>query len=562
MSVAGAITRWAGRRALLWLLLVAALTLGGALAQSTATSGAITGRLARIEAAERDLKGVVAAQRGRAVTRLAAADRESRSAVTRRLAAARAELAGLGTARPGALDMLQAPRAAIVRAVRTDLQRELLAQEIAFLTGLVANLDDRGRVVLAGAGLDARIAAADARAAAAAQAEARAVADLEALAGRPWLRRHVVEGFRVVDLGAVYEQRRAGAAAALAAARADRARLVAQRRLLRQVAALATPVVAVAALEAVLGPVSAAAAGQRAALAGTLAGEARGWYARLGIGSVLVPALWALAAITLLPLAIRTLFYWVVAPLAARQEPIRLMAPGVAIPVPPGSRVSWAIAPGPSEELLVKQGFVQTIGAGGETATQAVLDTRFPLSSWAAGLVFLTRVRSAAVTVSAVRDPFAEVAVLDLPAGARCVVQPRALAGVVQAVGAPMRITSHWRLGTLAAWATGQLRFLVFHGPGRLILHGGRGVRVEAAGQGRSIGQAQLLGFSAGLAYRVARTETFLPYLFGLEPLLKDRVMAGAGVLIAEEAPLAGRRRGRRGGLEGAVDAALKVFGI
>ena len=107
------------------------------------------------------------------------------------------------------------------------------------------------------------------------------------------------------------------------------------------------------------------------------------------------------------------------------------------------------------------------------------------------------------------------------------------------------------------------MRFLVFHGPAEIILTGRRGVRIEPALAGRSIGQNQLIGFSAGLAYSTGRTETFLPYLLGHEPLLKDRVAAGTGVLIAEEAPNAGRARsGIKRGLEGAADAMLKVFGI
>lgn len=553
---------WVGRRALLWVVLVAVVTLAGWLAQAGVASGDIAARLARIEAAEGELAGLVAAQRGRAVTGLTAADRESRLAVSRRLAAARREREGLARRRPGPLDMLRAPRAAIVGAVRIDIERELLTQEIGFLAGLAANLDDRGRAAAARAGFDARIAAAGRRAAAAAQSEAAARAELAALAGQPWLRRHVIEGLRIVDLGAVYEARRGAAATAEAVARAEAARLVAQRRQLRSVAALTTPAVAMAALEAVVAPVGAAAAAQRAALGATLAGETRAWAARLGIDRALVPALWLLAAITLTPLAVRSLLYWVVAPLAARRPPIRLLEPGVAVPLQPGSRVSWAIEPGPDREVLIKQGFVQTIGFGGATATQGLLDWRLPLTSWAAGLVFLTRVRGGSVTVSAVRDPFAEVTLLELPAGAACVVQPRALAGVVQGVEARLRITRHWRLGSLAAWATGQLRFLVFHGPAGLILTGGRGVRIEAAEDGRSIGQDQLIGFSAGLAYKVGRTETFLPYLFGLEPLLKDRVAAGEGVLIAEEAPRAGRRGGGGRGLEGLIDAGLKLFGI
>jgi hypothetical protein len=126
-----------------------------------------------------------------------------------------------------------------------------------------------------------------------------------------------------------------------------------------------------------------------------------------------------------------------------------------------------------------------------------------------------------------------------------------------------MRVTSHWRLFSLHAWLTLQLRFFVFHGPVRLVIRGGRGVRVERAERGRVFGQDQLVGFSTDLAYSVTRAETFFPYLVGREPLLKDRVDAGAGVLIVEEAPMSLRGRTEvRHGLEAAFDAALKAVGL
>lgn len=176
----------------------------------------------------------------------------------------------------------------------------------------------------------------------------------------------------------------------------------------------------------------------------------------------------------------------------------------------------------------------------------------------------LTRVRGSDTTtvISADDDPFAEVTAIELPEGAAMVLQPRALAAVVQPQERPLRITSHWRLFSLNAWLTQQLRFLVFHGPARLVVKGGRGVRVEPVDSGRRFGQDQLAGFSADLSYSVARNETFAPYLLGREPLLRDRVEGGAGVLVLEEAPYAGRRKGLRGGLEGLFDAFLKAFGI
>jgi hypothetical protein len=62
-------------------------------------------------------------------------------------------------------------------------------------------------------------------------------------------------------------------------------------------------------------------------------------------------------------------------------------------------------------------------------------------------------------TISAVRDPFAEVTVITLPEGAACVLHPRALAAVAHPIGRTVRITSHWRLLSLSAWLTLQLRY-------------------------------------------------------------------------------------------------------
>jgi len=292
------------------------------------------------------------------------------------------------------------------------------------------------------------------------------------------------------------------------------------------------------------------------------------WAERLRLRFILTAAAWALLAILLTPYAIRLAFFFLLAPIAERRAAIRLRVPGglgTEIPLPGPSTTSVAVRLEPGEELLVRQDYLQSTGHGGAKATRWLLDYRHPVSSLASGLGFLTRIRGDGemTTISAVRDPFAETLVLVLPDGAACVLQPRALAAVAQPIGRPLRIRSHWRLFSLNAWLTLQLRYLVFHGPARLVLKGGRGVRVEAAGRGRIFGQDQLVGFSADLAYSVTRTETFWPYFLCREPLFKDRVEAGGGLLIVEEAPLAGRR-GREGrhGLEGATDAALKLIGL
>lgn len=298
----------------------------------------------------------------------------------------------------------------------------------------------------------------------------------------------------------------------------------------------------------------------------TISATAKRLWIRYDGDEILKAALIALGVIIASPFLIRLFLWLVLAPIAMRRPSIRLHAPsGPAARIPEArSCISVAVRLDPDEELLVRQDYLQTSSGAGKKATQWLLDWTKPITSLVTGLYFLTRIRGAneTTTISATRDSFAEVAVLELPEGASCILQPRALAAVVKPTGRPLRITSHYRMASLHAWITMQLRYLAFHGPARLVIKGGRGVRIEAAEKGRIFGQDQLIGFSADLAYSATRTETFWPYFLGREQLFKDRLMEGTGVLVVEEAPLTARRGEVRRGLEGMVDAGMKVFGM
>lgn len=321
-------------------------------------------------------------------------------------------------------------------------------------------------------------------------------------------------------------------------------------------------------IEGVTGRIYEQIAREQQAAAGSLRAKLALWSEQFNLPTVLKQAAIALLVVSAMPFLIRLFCYFILAPAAMRRPAIRLRTPGGAgaiIPPAERSTTSVGIRLSAGEELLVRQDYLQTTSHAGAKGTQWFLDWRHPVTSVATGLTFLTRIRGEGelTTVSAVKDPFAEIAVLELPEGANCVLQPRALAAVVQPIGRPLRIASEWRLLSINAWLTLQLRYLVFHGPARLVVKGGRGVRVERAERGRVFGQDQLVGFSADLAYSVTRTETFWPYFLGREQLLKDRVETGKGVLIVEEAPLAGRRGSEpRRGIEGMIDAAMKVFGL
>lgn len=549
MNILANLFGWIARHALVFVLLVAAMAIYGQYRTAADASHTLAASIDRIHGAQTDLKATIETLRTTAVTTLDDTPRISINTINTRIRTAITQRTALQNRRTTGINLLTAPRDAITSDIRRDFDIEILTQEITFLTQLRNNIATRGRALT----LDAEIKDLDRRIAADA-------ATIASLPSRMSPSRYIRCGLQLCDLANVYAERQATNSA-------RRATLAAARKNLGKITALATPKVVIAALERHLNPLAVTAGAQGEALEANAQREAERWYARLGIGNLFIPALWALIAIILTPFAIRTVFYWVLAPLASLQKPIHLLDSAAVIPLPTDrSFVSRAITPGSGHELLVKQGFIQTVSHGGTKATQLLLDSNHPLTSIIAGLWFLTRIRGGpgdTTTVSAIQDPFAEIAMLSLPAGAAVVLQPRAIAGVVQPIAAPLKITSHWRLGTLNAWLTWQLRFLVFHGPAQILLTGGRGVRIEAALAGRSIGQDQLIGFSAGLAYSTGRTETFLPYLLGHEPLLKDRVAAGSGVLIAEEAPGAGRpKSGIRHGLEGATDAILKVFGI
>lgn len=299
----------------------------------------------------------------------------------------------------------------------------------------------------------------------------------------------------------------------------------------------------------------------REGLPASFADDAKGATLR----DILIKALWALIAITLAPFIYRTLAYHALAPLAARWPPMRFAPAGATPPQPVAtpSAISVAITLGKDDEALVRQDYLQSSSLKGAKRTRWLLDWRHPLSSLASGMRFLTAISGSGerVTISAVKDPFAELAILSVPQGAACVLRPSALAAVVETAGQPVRITSHWRLFSLPAWLTWQWRYLAFHGPAQVVVKGGRGVRIEAAERGRIVGEGQILGFSTDLSYSVIRSETFWPYFFGREALLKDKVAQGAGVLLIEEAPLAGRS-GLRRGIDGMIDALLKVGGV
>lgn len=277
------------------------------------------------------------------------------------------------------------------------------------------------------------------------------------------------------------------------------------------------------------------------------------------------------------PLLVKGVTYYLIAPIAARRPPVRLLPESSGKistligsvgnesgPTTP-SRVSLPLALGKHSELLILPSYLQGLPLNVKSDTKWLLDRSMPLTSLLAGMYRLTRIRpndEERITVSSSTDPLAEFSLLESPAGSALVLQPRCLVGIIQTRGDQLRITRHWRFGSMGAWLTLQFRYIIFHGPAKLIVKGCRGVRVEPAINGRTVNQAATLGFSANLDYSVARNETFWSYYFGERDLFNDS-WRGDGCCVHAETPHSNDRSGLFGrGLEGVVDTFLKILGI
>ncbi len=291
------------------------------------------------------------------------------------------------------------------------------------------------------------------------------------------------------------------------------------------------------------------------------------------VKSHLALAVGILVSILLIPTAIKIFFYYLIAPRASRQQPIRIW-PDSPDRIGDDSKpvclsrsgVSIPLVLAEKEELLLHSDYLQSSSVQAEKRTAWVLNRAYPLTSVAAGMYFLTRIlpyRTEPTIISSSNDASVEVAVIEVADGAAMVFHPHFLVGVVQRHGQALHITSHWRLGHLQSWLTLQLRYLVFHGPAKLIVKGCRGVRLESAGSGRQVNQAATLGFTANTRYSVVRCETFVSYWRGEQELFDDKFEGDAACYIYEEMP---SRKGATGitgrGLEGLTDSMLKVFGI
>lgn len=291
-----------------------------------------------------------------------------------------------------------------------------------------------------------------------------------------------------------------------------------------------------------------------------------GSWLRTSVGVILPTALLLLAAIILVPIGVKLASYYVIAPLASRRFGIRLMpdASGDASIASPSAALQ-RIELDRDSELLVDPALLRSSPDNATKRTRLLLDWSMPITSLVSRLYLLTRIRApegGIVAIGSGEDDLGEVAVIEIGEYSALVLQPRCLVGLVQRIDRPMRITRHWRL-SLGCWLTLQLRYLVFHGPARLIVRGRRGVALDPARASAAVNQSATLGFSANLDYRVTRCETYFAYHSGKQELFNDSFRGGDGCYVHEVHPKAAGSSLLPGrGIEGLLNSILKIFGI
>lgn len=278
-----------------------------------------------------------------------------------------------------------------------------------------------------------------------------------------------------------------------------------------------------------------------------------------------------LLSIILLPVIIKSILFFVLAPLVRKRPAIQII----------GSLsecTQWKASEGrisastlsltlsPDQQLLIKPDYIQSSPSSAKKSTKLFINRSIPLSSIATGLVGLTRISAdtdLSITVSCQSNPIMELAAIDVVEGDAFVCHPRMLVGAIVKNDGNVKISRHWRLFSLHAWLTLHLRYIVVHGPCTLIMEGARGVRAEVAHQKRIINQSSTLGFSACLHHSNSRCETFYSYFTGKDDLFNDEFYGSDGIFVYEEYPVARRKYGVAGrGLEGVMDAVFKIFGL
>ena len=277
-------------------------------------------------------------------------------------------------------------------------------------------------------------------------------------------------------------------------------------------------------------------------------------------------ALWVVLLAILTPLLFRAAI-WIGAGMGKRLNGITLFPDASPDMLVTNSSKSCRVDLAFGTELLLPMGYPLSKLDGLECDTQPIkLFLSKPLISMASGMYLLnrmvTRTSGTAMLTVPENDPSACLSIVELKEESCLVLRPRYLLGVIQECGKPVTISGHYRIFSSASWLTGQFRYIVFHGPGKLILKGGHEVIVEPVQSGLESNRHMTIGYTANLEYSVIRRSDFLSFVLGSSYLGGERFSGQSGVVLSSATAITNQVGRSAKGSPPWVDTIRTVLGL
>jgi len=243
------------------------------------------------------------------------------------------------------------------------------------------------------------------------------------------------------------------------------------------------------------------------------------------------------------------LFYYL-APRIARSRAVHLARGMPASPALGTSRMVVETSLWPGETARVRKRYLLAVDDAVVKQPRWLLSWRFPLTSLLSGFVHDVNLHNARagreyrLAFAHHKNPENEMAVVEVPEGGSLVVRPSFLAGVILPPGKKLEVHLRWQVFRWQSWLTGQLRFLEFYGPCRLVVVGRPGLRAERLEPGDEgalpacrTSPSKTIGFTPNLEYRLIRTTRFWNY-YRWNQRLFDAYFVGVGFVLTQTAVL------------------------
>lgn len=241
------------------------------------------------------------------------------------------------------------------------------------------------------------------------------------------------------------------------------------------------------------------------------------------------------------------LFYYF-APRIERRRAVQLARDVEFSPTLGQSRTIVETSLWPGETARIRKRYLLAVDEAVVCKSQWLLSWRFPMMSMLSGFVHDVNLHHARagreyrLAFAHHKNPENEMAVVHVPENGSLVVRPSFLAGVILPPGKKLEVRLRWQFFRWQSWLSGQLRFLEFKGPCRLVVVGRPGLRAErlvvkedGVVPACRTNQDWTIGFTPNLEYRLIRTTRFWNY-FRWDHRLFDAYFVGVGFVLTQTA--------------------------